>query len=128
MSSLDSTEIMECLKKQKTLLIVISVSVIVMFLCVMMGNPRALGFLYWHHIPEVLAIYFIGVISARLKMKTWIIALMFFSPISLWVFVGLIFQSILYAIVGMVVSAIILQPLLVGHWVGKKHIMERLKQ
>lgn len=71
--------------------------------------------MYWHHIPEMFAIYFMGVWSYEMKIKFKYVLLVYvfvtlLTPLMNWVFQP--FSFIFGAILGF--------PLLIGYYFEKK--------
>jgi len=94
---------------------VIGCLITMLLLVFAMGNPRFIGGLYWHHIPELLGIYALGFYFARIRAPVKMILVIYFGSV-----IGnvILFRSSnLELIYG---SLIVGAPLPVGYSLGRK--------
>lgn len=90
---------------------------LIMEIFVLIGNPKIISGngMYWHHIPELFGIYFMGFWAYEIKMKFRYVFLIYISAVLITsVLVGM------FTIFVFVLGAIISSPLLLGYYIGKK--------
>lgn len=82
----------------------------IMMLVVLLGDPRV-GYFYYHFIPEMFGIYFLGITMASLKLSVKHVFVIYFI-------VSMLNSNLNF--IRLIVGLILGWPLLLGYWVYGK--------